>query len=121
MELNEYQNKAMSTCLQSCNNFAYMGFGLMGEVGELAGKVAKAIRKQKSIIENNAFITERGSNHMTEQEIHDLKSEIGDCAWFIAGLCSVMGWELEEIAKENLAKLASRQQRNVIVGDGDNR
>ncbi len=37
----------MSTCLPSCNNFAYMSLGLVSEVGELTGKVAKAVRKEE--------------------------------------------------------------------------
>ena len=45
MTLNEYQEKAMGTCLPSCENFSYMMLNLVGEVGELAGKVAKSIRK----------------------------------------------------------------------------
>ena len=45
MTLNEYQKKAMSTCMPSCNNFSYMALNLVGEVGEFVGKVAKAIRK----------------------------------------------------------------------------
>lgn len=36
-------------------------------------------------------------------------------------LCSVMGWDLEKIAKMNLEKLASRKNRGVIDGNGDNR
>jgi hypothetical protein len=32
-----------------------------------------------------------------------------------------MGWDLEDIAKMNLEKLASRKNRGVIAGDGDNR
>nr|CAI9751227.1 hypothetical protein WMHIBSEC_WMHIBSEC_CDS_0051 [Caudoviricetes sp.]CAI9751786.1 hypothetical protein AZFZUZMX_AZFZUZMX_CDS_0051 [Caudoviricetes sp.] len=32
-----------------------------------------------------------------------------------------MGWKLEDVAKLNLEKLASRQQRGVIDGNGDNR
>ena len=53
MELNEYQEKAMSTCLPSCNNFAYMSLGLVSEVGELAGKVAKAVRKEEITLFGN--------------------------------------------------------------------
>ena len=32
-----------------------------------------------------------------------------------------MGWDLEDVAQGNLDKLASRQQRGVIDGNGDNR
>ena len=32
-----------------------------------------------------------------------------------------MGWELDDIARQNLQKLADRQQRHVIDGSGDNR
>ena len=48
-------------------------------------------------------------------------SEIGDILWQTAGLANVMGVTLEDVAQENLAKLASRQRRNVIDGDGDER
>ena len=47
MELKEYQEKAMTTCMESCNNFSYMMLNLVGEVGELASKVAKGIRKKR--------------------------------------------------------------------------
>ena len=33
MQLNEYQQKAMSTCMESCDNFAYMFTGMVGEIG----------------------------------------------------------------------------------------
>ena len=121
MELDEYQARAMTTCMSSCNNWAYMLTGFVGEVGELAGKVAKAIRKEKAVIDYNQLITECGANAMAETELHDLKSELGDCAWFIAGLCKVMGWTLEEVCQENLDKLADRKRRGVISGDGDRR
>ena len=45
MTLNEYQEKAMSTCMPSCDNMAYMLINLMSELGELAGKVSKPIRR----------------------------------------------------------------------------
>ena len=104
MELNEYQKRAMTTCTDSSHNFAYMFMNLVGEVGEFASKVAKLIRKEKW--------------SSTEEE---LKKEAGDILWQLSGLCSVMGWSLEDVAQENLAKLSDRQKRNVIVGEGDNR
>jgi len=121
MTLNEYQTIAMTTCMDSCKNESYMMLNLVGEVGELASKMAKAIRKGKAMIDYNHFITEFGSDAMTEQEIHDLKAECGDVAWQLAGLCTVMDWTLEEVCQENLDKLASRKERGVIAGNGDNR
>lgn len=121
MTLNEYQDKAMTTCMDSCDNFAYMFINLVGEIGEFASKVAKHIRKEKAMIDSNALITERGINFLSKDEIYDLKAEAGDCLWQLAGLCKVMGWTLEEVAQENLDKLASRQKRHVIDGEGDNR
>lgn len=50
MELNEYQKRAMATCMPSCDNFSYMMLNLIGEVGELASKVAKDIRKVNAAI-----------------------------------------------------------------------
>lgn len=121
MKLDEYQSKAMATCMSSCDNYGYMFLNLVGEVGELASKVAKAIRKEKAMLYFNRLVTECGHNFMTEEEIADLRKEAGDILWQLAGLCSVMGWSLDAVAKENLAKLASRRERGVIDGDGDNR
>jgi NTP pyrophosphatase (non-canonical NTP hydrolase) len=113
MELNEYQQKAMTTCMPSSNNFSYMFLNLVGEVGEFASKVAKAIRKEENFIDDNDL-----ANVIDDAE---LQKEAGDILWQLSGLCSVMGWKLEDIAQQNLDKLASRKQRNVIDGNGDNR
>lgn len=107
--------------MDSCDNFAYMFLNLVGEIGEFASKVAKHIRKEKAMVDYNSLITECGENTMTKQDIADLRKEAGDCLWQLAGLCKVMGWTLESVARENLAKLADRQQRHVIDGSGDNR
>ena len=48
-----------------------------------------------------------------------VKKEIGDCLWGIAGICAVMGWSLEEVAKQNLDKLAARKAVGTIDGNGD--
>ena len=113
MTLEEYQKRAMTTCMASSENFSYMFLNLVGEVGEFASKVAKAIRKnQISVVYNEIVGT-------TDAE--ELQKEAGDILWQLSGLCTVMGWKLEDIAQQNLDKLASRQQRNVIDGSGDNR
>lgn len=121
MTLNEYQQKAMTTCMPSCHNFSYMMLNLVGEVGELASKVAKAIRKARAMVDYNHLVTECGGDAMTDAEIQDMESEAGDILWQLSGLCTVMGWTLEDVAAGNLAKLASRKERGVIDGNGDNR
>ena len=103
----------MTTCMASSENFSYMFLNLVGEVGEFASKVAKAIRKEENFIDDNDL-----ANAIDDIE---LQKEAGDILWQLSGLCTVMGWNLEDIAQQNLDKLASRQQRNVIDGSGDNR
>lgn len=129
MELNEYQNKAMETCMESSNNWSYMFLNLVGEVGELASKVAKEIRKEQVEIRDNEFDWVITSPYDPRypiareraEKMEELQLEAGDILWQLAGLCEVMGWSLEEVAQMNLDKLASRKERGVIDGNGDNR
>ena len=131
MDLNAYQDKAMSTCMNSCRNISYMLLNLVGEVGEFSSKLAKAIRKNqvsiggKTIINRNVLTIRDDSSETIDFDIlafdEELKKEAGDILWQLSGVCSIMGWKLNDVAKMNLDKLASRQQRGVIDGDGDNR
>lgn len=126
MELNDYQERAMETCMPSCENFSYMMLNLVGEVGEFASKVAKSIRKEHLMIGGaEGFKNMLAHQTMTKGEIMEtielLKSEAGDILWQLAGLCEVMNWTLEEVAQTNLDKLASRKKRGVIDGNGDKR
>ena len=130
MTLNEYQEKAMSTCMPSCDNISYMMLNLVAEVGEFSGKLAKAIRKGQVAI---GGFSPANRNELTipsgPQELDfdvdafdkELQKEAGDILWQLAGLCRVMGWSLEEVAKGKLEKLADRKSRGKIDGDGDNR
>ena len=124
MTLNQYQGKAMSTCMSSCSNFSYMMLNLVGEVGEFASKVAKEIRKGNIEIGATAM-PNKIMPYMNEDEWwakdEELMKEAGDILWQLAGLCTTMGWTLEEVAQKNLDKLSSRKKRGVIDGDGDNR
>lgn len=127
LTLNEYQKRAMSTCMPSSENFSYMFLNLVGEVGEFASKVAKAIRKEKVAIgwweegkeadENNLFST--CSFPEWKEMDEELKKEAGDILWQLSGLCTIMGWTLEDVGLGNLDKLAARKEAGTIDGNGD--
>jgi NTP pyrophosphatase (non-canonical NTP hydrolase) len=120
MELNEYQKRAMTTCMESCRNYSYMFDNLVAEVGEFGGKVAKMKRKNEIDIVNGD-IHPMVSLPKWVYIQGELMKEAGDILWQLSGLCYIMGWNLEDVAKMNLDKLASRQERGVIDGEGDNR
>lgn len=115
LTLNEYQKKAMTTCMASSNNFSYMFLNLVGEVGEFASKIAKLIRKDKAGIEYDILMM----NGCHQCDVEELQKEAGDILWQLSGLCTVMGWELENIAQQNLDKLAARKAVGTIDGNGD--
>lgn len=121
LTLNEYQERAMTTCMPTCNNLSYMLLNLVGEVGEFSSKVAKHIRKEEAGIGSgetpNQFFFTAKANFLTDRVA--LRKEAGDILWQLAGLCKVMGWDLEAVAQENLAKLAERAKNGTIAGNGD--
>ena len=121
MELNEYQKQAMTTCAPTAENFVYMMLNLMAESGELAGKAAKAIRKGEATIDRDNNLRHPSSRRIDTALEDAMRAEAVDVLLQLAGLCHVMGWELEAVGQENLAKLKDRQRRDVIVGEGDNR
>ena len=107
MTLDEYQTKAIVTAKDQGYELMHRSLGLSSEAGEVAGKVAKWLRDgkgQESALDKSALAT-----------------EIGDVLWFAACLADTLGYKLEEIAKQNITKLADRNSRGVISGSGDNR
>lgn len=102
MLIEDYQELAFKTALESAKNPAYMVANLTSEAGEVAGKYAKWIR--------DGVLDEEG-----------MQKEVGDVLWQIAGLSTVMGWSLADLASQNLRKLAARQINNSIGGSGDER
>lgn len=121
MTLNDYQEKAMQTCMPTSANFAYQSLNLVGEIGELFGKIAKAIRNDELDISHNHLVHKDEIGNIPTELEAALKHEAGDVLWQFAGLCKSLGWDMEEIAKMNLDKLQSRKERNKINGSGDNR
>ena len=112
----------MSTCMPSCENFSYMMLNLVGEVGELASKIAKDIRKGNVIIKDNDLcFTDQMSYGEGLSRLEEYKKEAGDIQWQLFGFYTAMGWKAEDVAVGNLYKLASRAERGKIDGDGDYR
>lgn len=103
MNLNEYQKSAHETAVYPLEQGRiYTVLGLVGEAGELANKVKKFIRGD-------------AVSHLP------LMAELGDVLWYVAECATAHGYTLEQIAKENLIKLADRAERGVICGSGDER
>ena len=115
MTLNEYQKNAMETCSPTSNNFSYMMLNLVGKVGELSSKVAKSIKHGEASIEtcidNDNIKHESDLFYRNDEEAfyRSLMNKAGDILCQLAGLCTVMGWDLDDVARMNLEKLASRK------------
>lgn len=103
MNLDTYQKEAYSYALTTAKNPFYMLTNLSGEVGELCSLFAKAGRDKKDL------------------DLPAVKKELGDVLWMVAGIASIMGMQLEDVARGNLIKLEARKQNNTISGSGDNR
>ena len=110
MQLDEYQRLAHETSHNTTigtDSVLYPVLGLCGECGELANKMKKVYRDSggyPSIDERAALI-----------------DELADVMWYAAEIATQLEVDLSTVAKANLAKLASRKQRGVIGGSGDNR
>jgi len=109
MNLNDYQLSALTTAVypDRGNNFAYPALGLAGEAGEVADKLKKVIRDDGGVL--------------TDPVRDAVAKELGDVLWYVAVLASEIDYDLNDIAQINVNKLASRHQRGVLSGSGDNR
>lgn len=93
IELNDYQQSALVTATFTDDlKIIYPALGLNGEAGEFS-----------------------------KEKCTEIAKELGDCLWYVAVMADSIGYSLQEIAQMNIEKLRSRQQRNKIHGNGDNR
>ena len=107
-DLDMYQKVAKTTAIYPREQaIIYPTLGLTGEAGEVANKVKKIIRD--------------GSNSKDEKLVSEIKSEIGDCLWYIAVLASDFDIKLSDIASSNLEKLEKRKEKGTLHGSGDDR
>ena len=120
MKASNYQQKAMKTRMQTCNNLPYMLGLLHEEASELQGKFNKAQRKGLLRYEDNDAVW-KGTMEEYKEFQTECHKELGDVCWAVAGIAECFGWELGEVMQGNLDKLADRHNRGVIDGKGDNR
>jgi NTP pyrophosphatase (non-canonical NTP hydrolase) len=109
MTFKEYQDLAKTTATYPNigNNYIYPTLGLAGETGEVAEKIKKIIRDNDGIID------------LEKKE--EIAKELGDVLWYLAQLSTELKLDFSYIAEKNLEKLKSRQERNRLHGNGDNR
>ncbi|WBB99514.1 MULTISPECIES: nucleoside triphosphate pyrophosphohydrolase family protein [unclassified Solwaraspora] len=109
MDLDDYQRGALRTATprDKNNELLHLVLGLVGESGEIAEKFKKWVRDHDS--------------DESRLDRADIAKELGDVLWYVATLAAYLDLSLNDIATGNLAKLASRQNRGVLGGSGDNR
>ena len=110
LSFDEYQNSTADTAIYPGQGqligLLYVGLGL-GEAGEVQGKIKKVLRD--------------GGGVITPERQAVIAKELGDVMWYVSQTATELGLKLGDIAGANLSKLASRQERGVLGGDGDNR
>lgn len=84
--------------------FMYPVLALAEEAGEVAGKVAKYIRKS-------------GTDY---QELRkQVLPELGDVAYQLSEAARQFGYTLDEVLQHNMDKLDGREARGTLLGEGD--
>lgn len=104
MEFKYYQNRCLDTWTGE-QKLVRTFFGVAGEAGELCEKIKKHMR---------------GDYDLDELK-NRTRKEIGDVLYYLAVMSHELGFELDDIASENIAKLAKRKEEGKIRGDGDER
>ena len=104
--LNNYQMQAKKFAIYPEHmRVTYPTLGLAGEAGEVADKVKKIYRDDRT---DARFLAE-------------IAKEIGDVMWYCAALANDLGFDLQQVAEMNIYKLKSRKAAGKIGGSGDDR
>lgn len=111
MTLEEYQRQSSETAVYAgkgeWQGLAYCVLGLVGEAGEVANDVKKMNRDDRTM--------------RKPERIEAVLDELGDLMWYAAQSCTEIGVSLQLVIEMNREKLRSRQERNVLHGDGSRR
>ena len=93
MTINEYQKLAMTTLNPALSERDVLINGVMGLCGE-SGEVIDIVKKHLA-----------QGHELNREKIID---ELGDVAWYIAEIATVLGVQLEDILTGNIEKLKRR-------------
>lgn len=110
MTFDEYQAKAPATAHFSSDPLMEKTVCVLG----IGGEAGEVVEKWKKIVAYKA-------GEISDEDKQELGKELGDVLWYMAMFAESLDLKLSDIAEQNLAKLASRERRNVIEGAGDNR
>ena len=93
MTINEYQKLAMTTLNPELDKKDVLINGVMGLCGE-SGEVIDIVKKHLA------------QGHELDKE--KIIKELGDVAWYMAEIATVLGVELEDVLVQNIEKLKKR-------------
>lgn len=89
----KYQEKASRTLAHltsSLEDDIHMVLGIQTEAAEIADVYKKHMAYKKSL------------------DLVNVKEELGDLLWYVANLCNLHGWNMEDIMDTNISKLEAR-------------
>lgn len=113
MQISDYSEKAIATLLGT-HAYGDISPQLMAQVLGLAGESGEVLEKFKKLIRDR-------QGQLTEEDRAALIKELGDILWYVNAVAHLLGSSLEEVARRNNEKLASRRERGQLHGQGDNR
>lgn len=117
--LNEYQQDAKSTCMDSCDDITYLTMGMFAEAGEVADKIAKWVRKREAYVSKSYLVFDTSDPIKVSEKRRELIKEVGDVLWFVACLADYLGFTLQEVAEINIEKLQERKANGTIISHPD--
>ena len=106
MTINEYQELAMKTLNPELDKKDVLINGVMGLCGE-SGEVIDIVKKHLA------------QGHELDKE--KIIKELGDVAWYMAEIATVLDVELEDVFVQNIEKLKKRYPKGFSVENSLNR
>lgn len=113
MNLNDYSQKAKTT-LTTNYDYGDISAQMMGQILGLSDESGEVLAKFKKLLRDK-------HGKLSDEDRKEIAKELGDVLWYVSVLSDMLGYSLEEVAQMNLDKLASRKQRDMLHGSGDNR